>query len=157
MPFIRVPSRSSLLTNLPLVLRRAPSSTKLVVSEKMSPETASPSENASTLWERRRLRTVIRGRELIGCRKLSRGRKILCVRGNACRSKNALSSRIASGRPPHAGCPRGNLGLFRQTCLALLVHYATALGIPLANGAYIIDRISSGVMDQISVCTRPKG
>lgn len=56
--------------------------------------------------------------------------------GNACSSKNALISRIASGRPPHAGCPRGNLGLFRQTCFPLLIYYAIASEIPLANGAY---------------------
>ncbi len=125
--------------------------------------------------------------------------------------------------PTPRGLPGGNLGLFRQTCFPLLIYYATASEIPLANGAYrqgaafwkrslfvslisfttdsppralrfylatIRDHLSSfhlpkfhlylatfrrhlarfpqgrglstesvayGVMDQISVCTRPKG
>jgi exosortase K len=47
-----------------------------------------------------------------------------------------MSSETASGLPPHAGCPRGNPGLFRQSFFPLLIYYATMLGIPLADGAY---------------------
>ena len=47
-----------------------------------------------------------------------------------------MSSENASGLPPHACCPRGDPGLFRQSFFPLLMYYATMLGIPLANGAY---------------------
>ena len=47
-----------------------------------------------------------------------------------------MSSENASRLPPHAGCPCGDRGLFRQSFFPLLVYYATMLGIPLANGAY---------------------
>ena len=47
-----------------------------------------------------------------------------------------MSSENASGLSPHAGRPRRDLGLFRQTLFPLLIYYATTLGIPLANGAY---------------------
>jgi exosortase K len=47
-----------------------------------------------------------------------------------------VSSENASGLRSHAGCPRGDPGLFRQSFFPLLMYYATTLGIPLANGAY---------------------
>ena len=47
-----------------------------------------------------------------------------------------MSSENASGLSPHAGRPRRDIGLFRQTLFPLLIYYATTLGIPLANGAY---------------------
>jgi exosortase K len=46
-----------------------------------------------------------------------------------------ITSENASGLPAHAGCPRGDPGLFRQSFFPLLMYYATMLGIPLANGA----------------------
>jgi exosortase K len=47
-----------------------------------------------------------------------------------------VSSENASGLRSHAGCPREDPGLFRQSFFPLLMYYATTLGIPLANGAY---------------------
>jgi hypothetical protein len=47
-----------------------------------------------------------------------------------------VSSKNASGLPPHASRTRADRGLFRKSFFPLLLYYATTLGIPLANGAY---------------------
>ncbi|MGI9166401.1 MAG: exosortase K [Pyrinomonadaceae bacterium] len=47
-----------------------------------------------------------------------------------------MSSENTSGLPLHAGWPRGNPGLFRQSLFPLMMYYATMLGIPLASAAY---------------------